>query len=155
MSVVSTAPPLPGATLVSQVNTGFLNTPQSVGAAFARDISLPSGTQSIVTGFRPKIVYVQMNINATNVLSFGFAPPTGGGSGAYDSQSSAGTGSLWSALVSGCIFASPYVTYNPPGGTYFGAISMDATGFTITWTRGATPSALVMIVQYFAYGSLA
>lgn len=102
--------------------------------SFTRDVSVPTGTQSITSvGFKPKALIIIGAIPSTVSASWGMADVN---SSFVVFSNNGGTAGQFTAASS--LLATIYTT---AGNFYQGALSsFDADGFTISWTKTGTPT---------------
>lgn len=134
---VALTPGQVGTTIVSsgfgQVPSYDFGTKIFVGS-FNRDVSTASGTQGVTgVGFKPRFVIVYTTINgATGIGSWGFSTVSTGG-GIHDTYNDTVNTYSGNSGVIDMTFAA--------GATYNGVLSsFDTDGFTITWTKGGSPT---------------
>jgi hypothetical protein len=109
--------------------------------SFTRDMTTASGTQSVTgIGFKPKAANFNSAVNGSNTISYGFDDGT--------------TSESWISVIQGGLptyygESGNSIHYDPNGGdanTYRGKISsMDADGFTITWTKVGSPTGTIRV----------
>ncbi len=122
----------------------YADTRFAVGS-FTRDISTASGTQAITgTGFAPKSAIFFAIINTiADEYSWGVDNAAGHKviMGWYSPSNS----------LTESDSASIYITISAGSAAYYGSVtSWDTNGFTISWTRGGTPTG-TMTIKYIAF----
>lgn len=120
----------------SAIAVGDLPGIQVKVSSFSRDISTASGSQAITgVGFTPKAVIFFGAIDGTTITSFGFGNATG-----EKTVFQRGSAGGW--------FNSTGLTFqvnSTPDQSYATIASLDADGFTLTWTKQNSPTGTATI----------
>jgi hypothetical protein len=127
---------------LDQTNDGATALTTKIGS-FTRDTTTASGTQAVTgVGFKPRLILFHYAQNVSNEMGVGSDNGTDKQNLRYDPSEVA-----WRLNTSFSIFDSQNV--GTPT-TYVGLVSsMDADGFTITWTKNGTPTG-TLTIQYTA-----
>lgn len=137
----------PGTLSQSLFSAGSANNPVWANphflGTFTRNQAVATGTQTIITGFRPKFVFVFAVEDNSDEVSFGF---DGGTTAdhlgvANDNQASAGT---WTTVA-----ASIDMRESGAGTRYSGVVTVNNIGFVINWTKAGSPTGTTT-VRYIA-----
>jgi hypothetical protein len=115
----------------------------------SRNQNTASGTQAVTgVGFTPKIVYFLCGMGGTNRLSWGFGTSSDNRC-VLDYHSANPTSSYDTYSSSGDALKPMVDNSNHQKGSIN---SMDADGFTITWTKVGSPASATMEIHFFAIG---
>lgn len=121
----------------------WMTIPQIKIGSFTRDTSLASGSQAITgVGFAPRVLIFLMSVAGLTGMSIGFD----------DATTHLTVTDNYSALVNTWASNLSYsILFIAGGGSFYGGAvsSMDADGFTVTWTKGTTPTGTAT-VEYLA-----
>lgn len=107
-----------------------------------RDVTTASGTQAVTgVGFVPKVVIFLLSIDSTNQMSVGFSD--GSVHMTLFDQAPVGAGQYGrnTALAGALIKTAAFGDY-----TTMTASSMDADGFTMTWTKVGSPTGTATVM---------
>lgn len=134
----------------SNVQTQIAGAGASAYSGYAsRNQNTASGTQAITgVGFTPKIVYFLCVMGGTNRLSWGFGTSSDNRC-VLDYHSANPTSSYDTYSSSGDALKPMVDNSNHQKGSIN---SMDADGFTITWTKVGSPASATMEIHFFAIG---
>lgn len=125
--------------LVSDIISGLMKFTDTRFAIsnFTRDIATASGTQAVTgVGFTPKALILLGVIDGTTITSFGAHSATTGG--AVFQRGSAG-----GFFASGAL---QFQTNSTPDQAFASVQSMDADGFTLSWTKQNSPTGTATII---------
>jgi len=136
--------------LSSNAQTQIAGAGASAYSGYAsRNQNTASGTQAITgVGFTPKIVYFLCGMGGTNRLSWGFGTSSDNRCALdYHTANSPSSNDTYSS--SGDALKPMVDNSNHQKGSIN---SMDADGFTITWTKVGSPASATMEIHFFAIG---
>lgn len=127
--------------LVSATQALVLKLPlRTFSGNFTRDLTAASGNVAYTgVGFKPRLIRFYTAVGGTTVSSHGEAAQTGGVV-QYTADAVAG----YSTNASACIFA--YTAVTGSNYQYAAVATFDVDGFTLTWTKNASPTGTLSVV---------